>query len=100
VRNTTTLRVGTFALTPAFQFNAIGTGADDCCFVLAGSATIDHANNMLVALTRASGTSGAFSIRRFSLSSGNASTGSMLQAMGLFEDTAVLFDRIFADGFQ
>jgi hypothetical protein len=100
VRNTTALRVGTFALTPAFQFNAIGSGADDCCFVLAGSATIDHANNALVALTRASGTSGIFSIRKFSLSSGNATTGSTLQAMGLFEDSAVLFDRIFADGFE
>ena len=97
---TATTRVGTFAFAPAFQFNAIGSGAGDCCFVLAGSAAIDHANNALVTLTRASSTTGAFAIRAFSLASGTVMLGKTVQAMGLFEDSAVLFDRIFADDFE
>ena len=99
-QDTKLLRPGTFTFVPAFQFNATGAGTSDCCFVLAGSAAIDHANNALVALTRTSATSGPFAVRAFSLSTGNVTVGSTLQAMGLFEDTAVLFDRIFADGFE
>jgi hypothetical protein len=99
-QDTKLLRPGTLAFAPAFQFNVIGAGTSDCCFVLAGSAAIDHTNNTLVALTRASSTSGPFATRAFSLSTGNVTLGSTLQAMGLFEDTAVLFDRIFADGFE
>jgi len=99
-QDTKLLRPGTLTLAPSLQFNAIGAGTSDCCFVLAGSAAIDHANNALVALTRSSSISGPFAVRSFSLSTGNVVVGSTLQAMGLFEDSAVLFDRIFADGFE
>jgi len=34
------------------------------------------------------------------LTSGNATAGNALNAFGLFEDTAALFDRIFADDFE
>jgi hypothetical protein len=61
---------------------------------------IDHATNRLTAVTRASSTSGPFVVRGFSLSSGAVTVGKTLTAMGLFEDSATLFDRIFADSFE
>jgi len=100
--NTTSalMRPGRFTFAPAFAFAPIGAGTSDCCFVLAGSAAIDHATNRLTALTRASATSGPFAVRSFSLSSGAVTVGKSLTAMGLFEDSASLFDRIFADSFE
>jgi len=99
-QDTALLRPITLAFTPSFHVTPIGAGVSDCCFVLAGSAAIDHASNTLVALTRAISSSGPFAIRTFSLSTGAVSVRSTLAAMGLFEDTAVLFDRIFADSFE
>jgi hypothetical protein len=94
------MRPGTFTFAPTFAFHPIGAGTSDCCFVLAGSAAIDHAANRLTALTRSSSASGSFVIRSFSLSSGAVTVGKALTAMGLFEDSATLFDRIFADSFE
>jgi hypothetical protein len=94
------MRPGVFAFAPAYAFAPIGAGTGACCFVLAGSAVIDHATNRLTAVTRASSTSGPFVVRGFSLSSGAVTVGKTLTAMGLFEDSATLFDRIFADSFE
>jgi hypothetical protein len=98
--NGTVMRPGVFGFAPAFAFAPIGTGTSDCCFVLAGAAAIDHATNRLTALTRASSASGPFVVRAFSLSSGAVTIGKAMTAMGLFEDSATLFDRIFADSFE
>jgi hypothetical protein len=94
------MRPGVFSFAPTFAFTPIGTGTSDCCFVLAGSAAIDHTTNRLTALTRTSSTSGPIVVRAFSLSSGAVTIGKTLTAMGLFEDSATLFDRIFADSFE
>lgn len=94
------MRPGIFSFAPAFAFNAIGPGINDCCFVLAGSAAIDHVTNRLAAVTRASSAPAPFVVRAFSLSSGAVTVGKTLTAVGLFEDSATLFDRIFADGFE
>jgi hypothetical protein len=96
----TVMRPGVFSFAPTFAFTPIGPGTSDCCFVLAGSATIDHATNRLAALSRASSTSGPFVVRAFSLSSGAVTLGKAITAMGLFEDSATLFDRIFANAFE
>ncbi len=94
------LRVASITFAPAFSLSPIGSGSSDCCYVLAGSAAIDHAKNTLDTLARSNSTSEPFAIRAFSLSSGNVTIGQTVPAMGLFEDTAVLFDRIFADSFE
>lgn len=94
------LRAATITFTPGFALTPIGSGATGCCFVLAGSAVLDHTRNALVALTRASTTAEAFAIRAFSLTDGTVAQGNALNANGLFEDSVALSDRIFADDFE
>jgi len=97
---TDALRAATITFTPGFALTPIGSGAAGCCFVLAGSAALDHARNTLVALTRSSTTIEPFAIRSFSLADGTVTQGFALAANGLFEDTVPLSDRIFADDFE
>lgn len=97
---TDALRAATITFTPGFALTSIGSGTAGCCFVLAGSATLDHTRNALVALTRSSTTIEPFAIRAFSLADGNATGGNALSAHGLFEDSVPLSDRIFADDFE
>lgn len=100
-QSTGLLRPALLTFAPAFALTPIGGGTSDCCFVLAGPAAIDHAAGALVASTRPLGATGAnFAIRAFSLSDGSVSTGNAVPAIGLFEDGAVLFDRIYADSFE
>lgn len=94
------LRPAQITLWPTLTLTPIGTGTSDCCFVLAGPAVIDHANNALVTLTHSSATAAPFAIQSFSLSNGAATLGNAVSAMGLFEDSVELSDRIFADGFE
>jgi hypothetical protein len=93
-------RPAVITFSPSLVLTPIGAGTSDCCFTLAGPAAIDHAHNTLVALTRSTTGAGSFFIRAFSLSDGSVTTGNSVPAMGLFEDNAVLFDRIFADSFE
>ena len=95
-----TLHAAAITFAPAFTLMPIGSGAGNCCFVLAGPAAIDHASGAIVALMRAASGGLASSVESFSLSSGGASAGNTLTAFGLFEDDAVLWDRIFADSFD
>lgn len=85
---------------PTLGITPIGSAVNKCCFALAGPATIDHANNTLVALVRPTAGSTQFAIMTFSLNSGAFTQGNSVPAMGLFEDTATLSDRIFYDGFE
>jgi hypothetical protein len=95
-----TLHAAVITFAPAFTLTPIGSGASDCCFVLAGPAAIDHANGAIVTLMRSASNSVPFTAESFSLTSGDATAGSAISAFGLFEDTAALFDRIFADDFE
>jgi hypothetical protein len=99
-QTSTTTRPATITFSPGLVLTPIGPGTSSCCFALTGPAAIDHAHNTLVALTRSTASTGPFSIRAFSLSDGSMTTGNSMSAMGLFEDNAVLFDRIFADSFE
>jgi len=92
-------RIGHFTFAPTFAFTPYSGGASACCFALAGSAAIDHANSVLVALTRADSAAATFQPRAFA-ASGTPTVGSALTAFGLFEDDVRLLDRIFADGFD
>lgn len=94
------LRPALITFSPTLNVAPIGAGTSSCCFVLAGPAAIDHANNALVVLTRASAADGQFAIRAFSLTDGSVGIANAATAMGLFEDNAALFDRIFADSFE
>lgn len=93
------LRPALISFAPAFALQPLGPGAGECCFVLAGPAAIDHAAGTLVTLARTF-VSNQFAIRAFLLSNGRMVTGNSMPALGLFEDSAVLFDRIFADSFE
>lgn len=94
-----TQRVGHFVFASTFAFAPYGGGASPCCFALAGPATIDHANNVLVSLGRADSVGELFRTRAFA-ASGTPSVGNALNAFGLFEDDVVLLDRLFSDGFE
>jgi len=94
------LHAAAITFAPTFTLTSIGSGASDCCFVLAGPAAIDHVNGAIVTLSRSASAFVPFAVESFSLTSGNATAGNALNAFGLFEDTAALFDRIFADDFE
>jgi len=81
-------------------FTQIGNVASGCCFALTGPATIDVASNSFNALLRSSDGSNLSTVTSFSLNDGTMTQGNAIQAMGLFDDTAALSDRIFADGFE
>jgi len=95
-----TLHAAAITFAPAFALTPIGIGASDCCFVFAGPGTIDHANGAIVTLARSASSFVPFTVESFSLTSGSATAGKALGAFGLFEDTAALFDRIFANDFE
>lgn len=87
-----------FGAAPGFATSLIGTGSSDCCFVLAGSATIDRLDNSLAVLGQGSGDSPR--VQRFSLADGSRTQGVGLQAHALLEDFGVRFGGLFADGFE
>jgi YD repeat-containing protein len=95
-----TLRAAAITFAPSFTITTIGSGASNCCFVLAGPAAIDHANGAVVTLARSSSLAAASAIESFSLTTGNPTAGSTVGVFGLFEDNVALFDRIFANGFE
>jgi hypothetical protein len=97
---TNTMALELVTTSPGIAITPVGSDFVECCFASTGAATIDHVNNAFVALVRSTTSAAPFALMSFSLSSGVATSGNIVPAMGLFEDTAVLSDRIFADGFD
>lgn len=94
--STRLITVGTSA---PFTIAAIGAGASDCCYVLAGPAAIERTINGLFVLSTAFGTT-APSVRRFDLTTGTMTAGIALTGFALFEDTGVNTGALFSDGFE
>lgn len=84
---------------PGYVISTIGPGTANCCFALAGAAAIDRINNQLVIVGLGSAVNTS-AVHRFSLSTGVYQTGVGLTANALFEDTGLVTDYIFANGFD
>jgi len=91
-------------LTPAAMLNIdpLGTVDTDCCFVLAGPATIDVAAGRLYAITRDRNgvVPMAPSIVSFGLTDGGQIVEAEMTGNALFSDTNVVFVDLFGDGFE
>lgn len=87
----------------AVTLSAIGSAPSACCYVAAGPATIDGSGSAraFYALTRDAGVPAAMQLSRFDLASGNpVVVNAAITGYGLWSDPSVLFDRIFANGFD
>lgn len=94
-----------FTTDAALTITLLGSGASNCCFVMAGSAARDTSTNQLVTLGPQNAEIQPNSPRQwgFSLSSGAIFEGMTdTNGVGLFFDTTPIFSVpvLFADGFE
>jgi hypothetical protein len=79
---------------------SIGSGVSGGLSIEAGSVVIDPAANSLVALGRDANAATPLRVERFDLTSGNLTPGAVLSGVGLFYAPGIVFDSIFANGFE
>lgn len=95
-------RLAELSVGASLGIDPLGTIDTDCCFVLAGPATIDVASGRFYAITRdrSAVVPMAPSIISFGLSDGGQIAEAEAPGNALFTDTNVVFVDLFGDGFE